>query len=114
LKEELKAYITALRAGGGVVNSSIVISAATGILLERNPLSLECNGGHLSLKKGWAKCFLKQMNFVKRKATTKAKVSVENFDELKRQYLIDIKAAVTIDDIPHDLVLNWDQTGLNY
>ena len=82
--------------------------------MERNPLSLECNGGHLSLKKGWAKCFLKQMNFVKRKATTKAKVSVENFDELKRQYLIDIKAAVTIDDIPHDLVLNWDQTGLNY
>uniref|UniRef100_A0A1X7SES6 Uncharacterized protein n=1 Tax=Amphimedon queenslandica TaxID=400682 RepID=A0A1X7SES6_AMPQE len=63
LKEELKAYITALRAGGGVVNSSIVISAATGILMERNPLSLECNGGHLSLKKGWARCFFETNEF---------------------------------------------------
>ena len=78
LKEELKAYITALRAGGGVVNSSIVISAATGILMEKSPSSLEYNGGHLFLKKGWAKCFPKQMNFVKRKATTKAKVSIDN------------------------------------
>uniref|UniRef100_A0A1X7UK74 DDE-1 domain-containing protein n=1 Tax=Amphimedon queenslandica TaxID=400682 RepID=A0A1X7UK74_AMPQE len=82
--------------------------------MARHPLSQECNGGHFFLKKGWAKCFLKEINFVKRKATTKGKVSVENIDELERRYLIDIKAAVPIDDIPHDLVLNWDQTGLNY
>uniref|UniRef100_A0A1X7UJJ9 Uncharacterized protein n=1 Tax=Amphimedon queenslandica TaxID=400682 RepID=A0A1X7UJJ9_AMPQE len=96
---DIKAYITI---GGGVVTLSIVISAATGILMARHPLSQECNGGHFFLKKGWAKCFLKEINFVKRKATTKAKVSVENIDELERRYLIDIKAAVPIDDIPRD------------
>ena len=33
---------------------------------------------------------------------------------LKQQFLLDIKAAVEIEEIPKDLILNWDQTGINY
>ena len=63
-------YIEVIRNAGGVVNTAIVIAAATGMLLVRDPESLECNGGHIVLKKGWAKYFLQKMSCVKRKATT--------------------------------------------
>ena len=75
---------------------------------------LACNGGHLTITKPWAKSLLKRMGFVKRKAGTKAKVSIEDFQEQKEQFLIDIKAVVTMEDIPLDLIINWDQTGMHY
>ena len=55
------------------------------------------------------------MNSVKRKATTKKpKFTVSNFEELKSQYLMDIKAIVTMEEIPDDLLVNWDQTAIKY
>ena len=54
------------------------------------------------------------MGFVKRKASTKAKMSITNFKEVKTQFLIDIKAVVKFEEIPFDLIINWDQTGINY
>ena len=35
------------------------------------------------------------------------------FEELKEQYLIDIKAAVEIINIPMDLIKNWGHMGVN-
>ncbi len=110
LVDELKAYIHALRDAGGVINSAIVIAAGTGIVQKKEPGSLECNGGSIVLKKSWAKYFLSKLNFVKRKATTKAKLTVENFEERKQQYLIDIKAVVEIEDIPHQLIIRQGST----
>ena len=52
------------------------------------------------------------MGFVKRKANTKVKLSVEDFEK-KDIFLADIKAIVAMDEIPPELVLNWDQTGVN-
>jgi len=49
-----------------------------------------------------------RINFVKRKATTKAKVNVEQFEESEMTYV------VTLAEIPFDLVINFDQTGKNY
>ena len=37
---------------------------------------------------------------------------MSQFQELKEQYLADIAAEVIMNDIPHDLIINWDQTGL--
>ena len=55
------------------------------------------------------------MNFVKRKATTKKpKVTVSNFEELRFQYLMNIKAIITLEEIPDDMILNWDQTAIKY
>ena len=54
------------------------------------------------------------MQFVKRKATTKAKPVIFNFEEIKHQYLIDIKAVVEMAEIPNDLIINWDQTAMKY
>ena len=54
------------------------------------------------------------MDCVKRKATTKSKLTIHRFEELKEQYLFDIKVVVEMEEIPHDLIINWDQTGINY
>lgn len=66
-------------------------------------------------KKSWAKYLLTKMNFVKCKATTKKpKFSVSNFEEIKSQFLMDIMASVTMEEIPSDMVINWDQTAIKY
>lgn len=54
------------------------------------------------------------MGFVKRRASMKAKVSIENFEEVKALFLINIKAVVEFEEITFDLIFNWDQMGINY
>ena len=61
----------------------------------------------------WAKSLLQWINFVKRKATTSVKVEPSHFNEPKEQSLLDIKAVVDIENVPSDLILNWDYTGIN-
>ena len=54
------------------------------------------------------------MGFVKRRACSKGKVSVENFQVQKEQFLFDVKVIIEMEDISTDLVINWDQTGIHY
>ena len=54
------------------------------------------------------------MGFVKRRANTKSKVSVEYFNGIKELFLLDFTNAVETDKVPTELVINWDQTGINY
>ena len=53
------------------------------------------------------------MGMVKRRANIKAKVTVEEFDETKKLFLLDIKNAIHMDEIPPQLIINWDHTGIN-
>lgn len=114
LTSKLKLFIEAIREGGGVINTAIVIAAATGMLQKRDPASLASNGGHIALKKSWAKYFLGKMNYVKRKSTTKGGLTVSNFDKIRDQFLLDIKGVKMMEEIPDELVINWDQTGIKY
>ena len=53
------------------------------------------------------------MNFVLRKAiTAKSKYAVNNFKEVKSQFLDDDVSTVELEEIPGQLILNWDQTGI--
>ena len=36
------------------------------------------------------------------------------FEELKEEFLADVKAKVLMNDIPKELIFNWDQTGLQF
>ena len=54
------------------------------------------------------------MGYVKRKATTKAKISPVFFEQLKTQFLSDVRTVVTMENIPPELIINWDQTGIKY
>ena len=62
--------------------------------------------------KNWAKSLLYRIGFVKRRGNTKAKVPVEHFEALKSQFLFDIQATVEMQEIPPELIINWDQTGI--
>ena len=66
--------IITLRGKGGIINSAIVKASATGIILKHDMRLLKVNGGHIKLTKHWAQSFLDCMGFVKRRASSKAKV----------------------------------------
>ena len=54
------------------------------------------------------------MGYVKRMTSTTAKVTVENFTSVKAQFLSDIQAFVELEEIPLELVFNWDHTDIQY
>ena len=39
-------------------------------------------------------------------------MTVENFEAVKDQFLIDIKVVMDVENIPPELVFNWDQTAI--
>ena len=114
LDKQVRAYLTALRETGAVVNTAITIACAKGVVKNFDSNLLECNGGHVSLTKHWAKYLLERMGFVKRRASTKAKVSLPDFEQFKAQFVFDVKAVIEMEEIPSELVINWDQTGIHY
>ena len=70
-------------------------------------------GGHINLTCDWALSLLSRMGFVKRKATTKAQITQEQFQQMKDTYLQQVVSMVKCHKIPASLVINLDQTGLN-
>uniref|UniRef100_A0A1X7SG32 DDE-1 domain-containing protein n=1 Tax=Amphimedon queenslandica TaxID=400682 RepID=A0A1X7SG32_AMPQE len=103
-----------MREKGGVVNTSIVKAAAWGILMSQERLRLAEFGGPATLTTAWAKLLLKRMNYTQRRGTTKAKVSVPKFNQAKELFLQEVIDVVAMEDIPIDLIFNWDQTGLYF
>lgn len=72
------------------------------------------NGGHINLTKDWAKYLLQRMNYVKRRGSSTPKVAVENFTQVKAQFLFDVQSLIEIEEIPSSLIINWDQTAIKY
>ena len=53
------------------------------------------------------------MNFVPRKPTTsKNKHSVKDFAKVKKEFLQEVVITVEMENIPPELILNWDQNGI--
>ena len=51
---------------------------------------------------------------MERKVAAKEKVAIEAFETIKASFLDDVYATVVMEDIPHELIINWDHTGLHY
>ena len=114
LDGQVQEYVRHARKRGLAINTSVVIATGCGMVMNRDANQLSDNGGGIKLTDEWAKNLLKRMGFVKRKACSKAKVNPEQFEKLKEEFLLEIKNIVTMDEIPPELILNFDQTGLNY
>ena len=67
------------------MNTAITMACAEGIVRSADSNLLAVNGGHILITKDWAKNMLHRIGFVKRRASTKAKVTVEDFEETKDQ-----------------------------
>ena len=91
------------------------MAAAEGIIIATDRTMLVDNGGHIQLTLAWAYSLLKRMGFVQRKAATKTKTSLSKseFELAKKSYLKKIKKAVVDAKISPEMVINWDQTGVN-
>ena len=107
LNKQVRVYVQDLRAKGTGINTAVVIASAEGILLHKDANLLT----QISLTDGWAKYLLRRMGYVRRKATTQAKIkmSVEDFEEIKKSYLLDLKVVMSMDKIPEELVINFDK-----
>ena len=67
----------------------------------------------IELTDGWAKSVLGRMNLVKRKGTKAAHKLPENFLQVKKTFLDLVNESKKTHNIPDDLIVNWDQTGVN-
>jgi len=95
------------------VSPRIAMAAASGILLSFDKTKLVEFGGHVQLNMHWAYALLKRMKFVQRKATTAKSIhTAVDFAQLKKSFLADVVATVTMEEIPAENILNWDQTGI--
>ena len=114
LDEIVQLYLRKLRDAGGSISARIVIAAARGIIMKSNRGMLVEFGGHVQLNKYWARSLLQRMNFVQRKATTaRSKHTDVNLRALKQQFLTDFHSIISMEEIPPELVFNWDQTGIH-
>ena len=92
---------------------AIITAAARGIVIKGDRRLLVEYEGPVMPKKTWAQSLLQQMGFVKHQGTTKINVAVADFESEKETFLSDITATVVMEEIPPDLIINWDHTGLN-
>ena len=61
------------------------------------------------ISKLWTKSLLSRMGCTKRKCSNDGKIASANIAE---NFLADIQAQVLLNNIPNELIINWDQTGL--
>ena len=93
---------------------AIVLGVAKGMILKTNRTLLAKYGGHVILIKDRAKMLMLGMGFMKRKGTTsKSKNTFEHFHQLQQQFLDQVMMSGIMEEVPPELILNWDQTGLN-
>ena len=113
LDQKVQLYLKKVRDAGGIVSAAIAVAASRGILVSCDRSKLAEFGGHIDLGRHWAYGLLDRMKFVRRKATTaKSKHTPKDFASLKESFLDDVVATVTMEEIPMELILNWDQTGI--
>ena len=82
------------------------------VCIARNRALLADYGGSFNPEKPWAKSLLRRMGFVKRKASTSARLPVQDFDTIKISFLERIVTALKTHSIPKALIINLDETGL--
>uniref|UniRef100_A0A1X7V5Y1 Uncharacterized protein n=1 Tax=Amphimedon queenslandica TaxID=400682 RepID=A0A1X7V5Y1_AMPQE len=113
LDEIVQLYLRKLKDAGGTISARIVVAAARGVIMKSNRGMLVEFGGHVQLKKYLARSLFQRMNLVQRKATTaRSKHTDVNLKALKQQFLTDFQSTVSMEEIPSELVFNWDQTGI--
>lgn len=68
LNQQVKQYMTTLRENGAVINTSIVVACAVGVVKSEDHNLLASNGGYISLTKNWGKGFFETNGFRKKKS----------------------------------------------
>lgn len=107
-------YIDALREGGCVVNGAIVSAALHGIVCASEPSALIENGGHIDCySRSLIQSTYRRYDLCKRKGTSgRAVINTEEILKVKNKFVEEINALVTEHEIPSELIINYDETGV--
>ena len=76
--EAVQKYVKQMRICGGVINTTVIVAATKGLMLEKNKSGLAEYGGHINIS--YAKSLLHRMSFAKRKGTSSAKITPSEFE----------------------------------
>eukprot|EP00058_Branchiostoma_floridae_P021012 XP_002606502.1 hypothetical protein BRAFLDRAFT_91915 [Branchiostoma floridae] len=112
LDAEVQKFVWNTKDNEGVVNRLLVMSAARGIMLQKDRSLLSEFGGHIDITKAWANSVLDRMNYVQRKSTKSARKLPTDYKENKADFHTRIQDAVREHNIPDEMIVNWDQTGV--
>ena len=53
------------------------------------------------------------MDFTKRRGSTKTGMAPDDLESAKKTFISEVLEIVALNDIPGELIFNWDQTGIN-
>lgn len=87
-------YIELLRMNGTVVNTTVVIAGAIGIIAARGVTKLKEYDDHkfdyhkCIQTKNWERSLLNRIGYVKRTCSTFGKVTISKFNDVKRSLLL--------------------------
>ena len=110
--EVVQKNVRQMRLCDGVVNTTVIVAAAMGFMLEKNKSALSEYGGHIKINSSYAKSLLHRMRFVKRKGTSSAKITPSEFESVKTAFLTEVSQKVSAGNIPDSFIFNWDHTAL--
>ena len=110
----VKLYVKTIRDGGGIVNGAIVAGAIQGILSAEAPWRLKVNGGDIDpASPSLIQSTYRSYNLVKRKGTSsRGVVDKIEVDAIKNKFVAEIEALILEFQIPNELIINYDETGL--
>ena len=109
--KNIRDFLIALRHRGDVVNSTIAIAAAKGLIQSGSDSDLK----RIKINTSRAQSLFKRMGFVRRMATV-AKIPVPDKarKEIELVFVYKIVQKVEKHNIPHSLIINADQTPSKY
>ena len=114
LDANVQEYIRKLRLAGCVINRTIVVAAARGIVEHLQPSLLHEYGGPVEPGRKWAESLMRRMGLVKRKATKAARKVPDDLESVKAEFVSRVTSVIAEDKIPQDLIINWDQTAAKF
>lgn len=112
--QKITKYLLLYRAGGGIINTNVLLAMAKAIADQYCPTALVENGGNAKLTKSWAQSIFRRLGFVLRKSTKEARKIPQDFVQLKEEYIKFINDLRHQHAIPDHLIFNVDETGVNY
>ena len=111
LDKKIRDFLIALRDRGGVVNSTVAIAAAKGLIQS----SSNSDSKRIKINNLWAHSLFRRMGFVRRMAIAAAiPIPDKARKEIELVFMHKIVQKVEKHDIPHSLIINADQAPSKY
>ncbi|KAL3677747.1 hypothetical protein R1sor_020703 [Riccia sorocarpa] len=113
LESEYKQLLEKLRKEGSVLNSVTLMLTTKAFLHSKAPSLLRENGGTFDVSRTWVRDYVRSsMQWSFRSSTTAAQTLSSDWEEKGKLMALRMAYLIKSFNIPHELVINFDQTGL--